>query len=36
MLSDRYVRREKPGLKIVGGQLPEYKRGKEQLDSSKI
>ncbi len=32
MLSDRYVRREKPGLKIVGGQLPGYKGGKGQYD----
>lgn len=28
MLSDRYVHREKPGLRIVGGQLPRYKGGK--------
>ena len=25
MLSDRYVRREKPGLQVKGGQLPKYR-----------
>jgi hypothetical protein len=29
MLSDRYVRREKPGLKIKGGQLPRFAMGTE-------
>ena len=29
MLSDRYVRREKLGLKIKGGQLPKFADGKE-------
>lgn len=29
MLSDRYVRREKPGLKVKGGQLPKFAGGKE-------
>lgn len=28
MLSDRYVRREKPGLQVKGGQLPKYGCGK--------
>lgn len=27
MLSDRYVRREKPGLQVKGGQLPKYGDG---------
>lgn len=27
MLSDRYVRREKPGLKVKGGQLPRFADG---------
>lgn len=29
MLSDRYIRREKPGFKIKGGQLPKFADGKE-------
>ena len=28
MLSDRYVRREKPGFKVVGGKLPTFRDGK--------
>lgn len=28
MLSDRYIRREKPGLQVKGGQLPKYGCGK--------
>lgn len=31
MLSDRYVRREKPGFKIKGGQLPKFADGKESV-----
>lgn len=30
MLSDRYVRREKPGLKTIGGQLPKLSGGKDK------
>ena len=30
MLSDRYVRREKPGLKIKGGQLPMFAMGTDK------
>ena len=29
MLSDRYIRREKPGFKIKGGQLPRFAMGTE-------
>ena len=31
MLSDRYVRREKPGLKVKGGQLPKFEGGEEKF-----
>ena len=36
MLSDRYVRREKPGLKVKGGQLPKFRLGTEEGTLSTI
>lgn len=34
MFSDRYVRREKPGLKVKGGQLPRFTTGTEVFSGS--
>ena len=36
MLSDRYVRREKPGLKVKGGQLPKFADGYERQNGNPV